>query len=188
MLDILLVDDEPSLRLTVADALEDAGHRVTTAADGGEAMTVLDERTFDLVVSDIRMPRVDGLTLFRHIRHERPNTAVILMTAYAAVTDAVDALKEGALDYLTKPFDLDELRLRVERFAERRALESDLEHARTELATRDPASIIIGKAPNMTQLLDLVETIADSDAPVLITGESGTGKELLARAIHTQSR
>ncbi|MEL7369151.1 MAG: sigma-54 dependent transcriptional regulator, partial [Myxococcota bacterium] len=187
MLDILLVDDEPSLRLTVADALEDAGHRVTTAADGGEAMTVLEERTFDLVVSDIRMPRVDGLTLFRHIRNERPNTAVILMTAYAAVTDAVDALKEGALDYLTKPFDLDELRLRVERFAERRALESDLEHARTELATRDPASIIIGKAPNMTQLLDLVETIADSDAPVLITGESGTGKELVAKTVHRLS-
>ncbi len=187
MLDIMLVDDEPSIRLTVSDALEEAGHVVVTAEDGGEAMRHLDERTFDLVITDIRMPRVDGMTLFRRIRKERPTTGVILMTAYAAVSDAVSALKDGALDYLTKPFDLEELQLRIGRFAERRVLEAELDAARTELATRDPSSIIIGRAPNMVRLLDLVETIADSDAPVLITGESGTGKELVAKTVHRLS-
>ena len=187
MLDILLVDDEPSIRLTVADGLEDAGHVVTTAADGAEAMSLLDERAFDLVLTDIRMPKVDGMTVFRRLRKERPTTGVILMTAYAAVADAVVALKEGALDYLTKPFDLDELRLRVKRFDERRALEAELDAARNELANRDPSSIIVGRAPNMVRLLDLVETIADNDAPVLITGESGTGKELVAKTVHRLS-
>ena len=187
MLDILLVDDEPSIRLTVADALEDAGHVVSTAVDGAEAMSLLDDRPFDLIVSDIRMPKVDGMTLFRRVRKDRPTTGIILMTAYAAVSDAVTALKEGALDYLTKPFDLDELRLRVARFAERRKLEAELDAARSELANYDPSSIIIGRAPNMIRLLDLVETIADSDAPVLITGESGTGKELVAKTVHRLS-
>ncbi len=187
MLDILLIDDEPSIRLTVADGLEDAGHTVTTAADGAAAMSLIDERTFDLVVTDIRMPKVDGMTVFRRLRKERPTTGVILMTAYATVTDAVAALKEGALDYLTKPFDLDELRLRILRFDERRALEAELDAARDELAHRDPSSIIIGRAPNMVRLLDLVETISDSDAPVLITGESGTGKELVAKTVHRLS-
>ena len=187
MLEILLVDDEPSIRLTVGDALEDAGHSVVTAEDGGQAMDRLQERGFDLVITDVRMPKVDGMTLFRRLRQERPHTGVILMTAYAAVADAVTALKEGALDYLTKPFDLDELRLKVERVEERRKLETELEAARTQLATRDPSSIIVGQAPNMTRLLELVETIADNDAPVLITGESGTGKELVAKTVHRLS-
>ena len=187
MLDILLADDEPSIRLTVADALEDAGHVVTTAVDGAEAMGLLDEKSFDLVITDIRMPKVDGMSVFRRVREERPTCGVILMTAYAAVADAVSALKEGALDYLTKPFDLDELKLRIARFHDRQKLEAELDEARTALANRDPSSIIVGRAPNMVRLLDLVETIADSDAPVLITGESGTGKELVAKTVHRLS-
>jgi DNA-binding NtrC family response regulator len=183
-LDILLVDDEPSIRLTVADALSDDGHLVATAADGHEALRLLEERPFDLVISDIRLPRADGMQIFRRVQKDHPTTAVILMTAYAAVSDAVSAMKAGALDYLTKPFDIDELRVRVQRLAERRALETELAAARAELAHRDPSSLIVGRAPSMLRLLDLIETISGSDAPVLVTGESGTGKELVARAVH----
>lgn len=186
-LDILLADDEPSIRLTVADGLRDAGHHVTTAADGQEAMNLIQENVFDVVVSDIRMPKIDGMTIFRHLRTEHPETAVILMTAYATVSDGVTAMKEGALDYLTKPFDIDEINLRIARFNERRSLETQLSLARTELAQRDPGSIIIGRSAVMTRLLDLVATIATSDAPVLVTGESGTGKELVARTVHRMS-
>jgi two-component system response regulator AtoC len=186
-LEILLVDDEPSIRLTVADVLRDAGHSVTTASDGEEALNLIEDRPFDLVISDIRLPKADGMTIFRRLRADRPTTGVILMTAYATVSDAVAAMKEGALDYLTKPFDVDEIRLRVERYSERRALEAELSRARTELAQKNPGSIIIGRSSVMTRLLDLVETISVSDAPVLITGESGTGKELVARTIHNLS-
>src|SRR5262245_41019030 len=113
MLDVLLVDDEPSIRLSVGDALTAAGYNVTLAADGGEAAALISSRVFDVVVSDIRLPRMDGLTLFRRIRAESPATDVILITAYGRVSDAVQALKEGARDYLTKPFDNDEICLRV---------------------------------------------------------------------------
>lgn len=186
-LEILLVDDEPSIRLTVADALSDDGHHVTTAADGGEALSRLSENTYDLVISDIRLPKADGMTIFRTVRSSSPDTAVMLMTAYAAVNDAVSAMKEGAIDYLTKPFDIDELKVRVKRLAERRSLERDLYEARQQLAEKDPSTMIVGRSPLIVKLLDLVETIADSDAPVLITGESGTGKELVAKTIHAQS-
>jgi len=186
-LDILLVDDEPSIRLTVADGLRDAGHQVTTAADGQEALNLIDAQHFDLVISDIRLPKADGMTIFRKLRQDKPQTGVILMTAYATVTDAVVAMKDGALDYLTKPFDIDEIKLRVGRYGERRALEAELSRARDELAQRDPSSIIVGRSQIMTRLLDLIETISDSDAPVLVTGESGTGKELVARTVHSLS-
>jgi DNA-binding NtrC family response regulator len=186
-LEILLADDEPSIRLTVADALEDLGHHVTLAVDGGEALDHIERKVFDVVISDIRMPKVDGMTLFRKLRAKSPETDVILITAYAAVSDAVEALKEGAHDYLTKPFDIDEIKLRVSRIAGKRSLERELDEARAQLAAKDPGQIIVGRSTSMTRLLDLVETIAVSDAPVLITGESGTGKELVAKTIHNLS-
>jgi two-component system response regulator AtoC len=187
MLDILLVDDEPDFRMLVADALREAGHRVTTAANGAEGLTLVSQNVFDVTICDIRLPKVDGLTLFRRVRQESPSTDVILITAHATVTDAVAALKEGAYDYITKPFDVDEIILQMERIAGQRALRRELEQARAELSQRKSGSAIVGRSPPMLRLADRIDTIAQSDAPVLITGESGTGKELVARTLHERS-
>jgi DNA-binding NtrC family response regulator len=136
------------------------------------------------MICDIRLPKLDGLTLFRRARQESPDTTIILMTAYVAVSDAVAAVKEGAHDYLTKPLDVEELTLRIHRIAEHRALLRELDDARAQLATRDSDEAIVGRSPQMLKLLDRINTIATSHAPVLVHGESGTGKELVARALH----
>ncbi len=186
VLEILLADDEASIRLTVSDSLRDHGHRVVEAKNGKEASERLAAERFDLLISDVRMPELDGMALFEIARTASPTTDVILMTAYGEVEQAVAALKEGAIDYLTKPFDLDELMLRVGRIEERRRLENELESARAELrgmATGD----IIGHSPAIKRLLEMIETIAQSEAPVLISGETGTGKELVAKRLHELS-
>jgi two-component system response regulator AtoC len=183
-LNILLVDDEPDIHLAVGDALTDAGHRVTTAANGEDALGLITSQVFDVMICDIRLPKLDGLSLFRRTRQESPETIVILMTAYAAIQDAVGAVKEGAYDYLTKPFDIDEIIVRMQRIAEHRALLRELETARAQLAQADSKEAIVGRSVQMLRLLDRVNTIATSHAPVLLGGESGTGKELVARALH----
>jgi len=183
-LDVLLVDDEPDIELLAGEALRDAGHRVIAVKDGAAALDLVRVRAFDLMICDIRLPKLDGLTLFRQTRQQSPDTTVILMTAFAAVQDAVAAVKEGAHDYLTKPFEIDEITLRVKRIAEHRALLRELDIARAELAKEGISEVIVGRSVQMLRLLDRVNTIAPSHAPVLLQGESGTGKELVARALH----
>ncbi len=183
-LSILLVDDEPDIGLAAGDALRDAGHRVQIATNGAEALDLITTQPFEVMICDIRLPKLDGLTLFRRTRQESPDTAVILMTAFGAVQDAVAAVKEGAHDYLTKPFDIDEITLRVQRIAEHRTLLRELDDARAQLATQQEGETIVGRSIQMLRLLDRVNTIATSHAPVLLQGESGTGKELVARALH----
>lgn len=185
-LEILLVDDEPSIRLVVGETLRERGHHVVEAQDGRAGADRLREGAFDVVVSDVRMPYVTGLDLFRIAREQAPTTDFILMTAYGAVEDAVQALKAGARDYLIKPFDPDELAVRIDRIAERRRLQEQLAAARVELAGLGKGAIV-GRSPALVQLLETVDTVAPSDAPVLITGETGTGKELVARRIHELS-
>src|SRR5262245_48149887 len=136
-LDVLLVDDEPDIELLAGEALRDAGHHVTAVKDGAEALELVKARAFDLMICDIRLPKLDGLTLFRRTRQQSPDTTVILMTAFAAVQDAVAAVKEGAHDYLTKPFEIDEITLRIQRIAEHRALLRELEEARAQLAKHE---------------------------------------------------
>jgi two-component system response regulator AtoC len=186
-LHILLVDDEPGLRRTLEEALRDAGHDVTVSTDGAQGLTHALSRVFDVVICDVRLPKVDGLTLFRRLRRESPSTKVIMMTAYAGVAEAVAALKEGAYDYLTKPFDLDELLLQLERIATEQALKNELASARAELSGRSPSTTLVGQSPVMRRVTDLIATVAPSDAPTLVTGESGTGKELVARMLHERS-
>ncbi len=187
MLDILLVDDEPELRELLEEQLREAGHQVQTAADGAQGMDQLQRRVFDLVICDVRLPAIDGLTLFRRVRKEMPSTEVILMTAYADVAQAVSALKEGAYDYLTKPFDVDELLLQTRRINETRALRRELEKARGELSGRTGETSLIGESPGIRRVIEMSKMVSQSDAPVLITGDSGTGKEVVARLIHEKS-
>jgi DNA-binding NtrC family response regulator len=187
-LDILVVDDDQATRLSLSYALTDAGHRVTDACDGEEAIALVAERIFDVAILDVRLPKVDGLTIFRRLRQKSPSTSVILMTAFATVPDAVASLRDGAYDYVTKPFDPEEFSLRViGHIAEHRALRQELEEARKLVASRDAGSPIIGHTPQMQQLIERINTVAQSDAPVLIRGESGTGKELVAHTIHARS-
>jgi two-component system response regulator AtoC len=187
VLDILLVDDEPELRELLEEQLREAGHQVQTASDGAEGIDYLQRRVFDLVICDVRLPAVDGLTLFRRVRKETPATDVILMTAYADVAQAVSALKEGAYDYLTKPFDVDELLLQARRISETRTLRRELEKARGELSSRASETTLIGESPAIRRVIEMSKMVSQSDAPVLITGDSGTGKEVVARLIHEKS-
>ncbi len=185
-LEIIVADDEPTIRLTVSETLREEGHAVTEAKDGAMALELIRQRPFDLLVTDVRMPRITGMEVFRKTREESPSTDVILMTAFGAVEDAVEALKLGASDYLVKPFDPSELAVRIERIGARRRLQHQLASARAELVGAARGEII-GRSRSMVRLLDMVDTIAQSDAPVLITGETGTGKELVARRIHALS-
>jgi DNA-binding NtrC family response regulator len=187
MLDILLVDDEADVRLPLGEALRELGHRVSLAADGGEAMQCLDRQTFNLVMSDIRLPKVDGFAILRRLRDERPDTHVVLMTAFGTIREAVAAVKETAVEYVTKPFELPEVLALVHRIDERWQLLRDLAAARAELATRRAGEMIEGRSPAIVHLRDQISSIAASSAAVLLTGESGTGKELAAHMIHAAS-
>src|SRR5262249_5216138 len=169
----------------------DAGHRVSLASNGAEGLALISSNVFDVMICDIRLPKVDGLTLFRRVRQESPGTDVILITAHAAVADAVAALKEGAYDYITKPFDIDEIILQMERIGAQRALKRELEPARAERSQRkagpNGARAIVRRSPPSLRLADRVATTAQSAAPVVITGESGPGQELIARTLHGRS-
>jgi DNA-binding NtrC family response regulator len=186
-LEVLLIDDEPDLRAAIADTLIEAGHRVTQAGTGSAALACLAAQTVDVVICDVRLPDIDGLTLLRKVRQSQPAPEFILMTAYAEVADAVSALKVGAYDYLTKPFAVEELVLRLERIDAHRAVRRELEKALEALGGSDSAATIVGRSAPIQRVLELVETVGRSDVPTLVTGESGTGKELVARMLHERS-
>jgi two-component system, NtrC family, response regulator AtoC len=185
-LDILLVEDEPSIRLPLGDAIRARGHRVRAVKDGAEALAALASQPFDILICDIRLPKVDGLTIFRKVRREAPATDVVLMTAYAAVPDAVAALKEGAADYIIKPFDLDDVVGSIQRLANERTAASA--QVRARMTPSDAGGTrIVGRSAAIQRLLEQIEMFATSDAAVLITGESGAGKELVAQMLHEKS-
>jgi DNA-binding NtrC family response regulator len=187
MLRILLVEDEADLRQLLTELLRREGHRVEAAKDGAVGMHQLHRQIFDLVISDIRLPWVDGLTLFRTARKEVPATEVILMTGYGDVGQAVGTLKEGACDYLTKPFKSEELLERVRRIDNTRSLRAEREHRDSGRPAPGAETRLVGESPAIHRVLEMVKRVSQSDAPVLIVGESGTGKEIVARLIHEQS-
>ncbi len=186
---VLIVDDEPNLRKILAAQLSRDGYEVMLAEDGEQGLSMLREHHIDLVVTDLKMPKVDGMTLLREALKETPDLPIVMITAHGTVDTAVEALKLGAFDYLTKPFDKDEVRQVVAKALKTRALAQ--EEATTEPigATKDPGARfgIIGSSPGLTDLYAVLERVADTPTTVLITGESGTGKELVARALHEHS-
>ena len=185
---VLIVDDEFSVRDSLMHWFEKDGYRTGTAQDGKEALQRLEEAPWDVVLLDIKMPGMDGLELQRRIRDVDPDLPIIMITAFASVESAVQALKEGAFDYVTKPIDPDDLSHMVRRAVERRRLQRENVQLRRNLDQLATPSTIIGASPQMTKVLELVKSVADTDTTVLIRGESGTGKELIAQTIHANSR
>jgi DNA-binding NtrC family response regulator len=182
---ILIADDDASLRRVLEFNCQEEGHQVDAVASGAEALARLREREYDLVITDILMPEVDGLAVLDAARRLAPHAPVILITAFASVEAAVEAMKRGAYHYLTKPFNRDELRLVVARALRSSRLEGENRRLRGELEDRlRPETLILGESAAMRAVLDQVRRVAPADATVLISGESGTGKELVARALH----
>jgi two-component system response regulator HydG len=188
MLDILVVDDDDIVRQSVSEALAGAGHRVAQANDGEHAISLFARRAFDVAVCDVHMPRMDGLTLCRRLRRESPGTALVLMTSYGIISDAVSSLRGGVVDYVSKPFDPGEFAANVVGpIAERHALRKKFEETRSELLKREAGASLVGASLVMRQLQDRIAVAASTDASVLVTGERGSGKKLVARAIHAES-
>jgi len=189
MLGVLIGDGDARARRHAAASFEEAGHQVLEAADGACAIDLLRERSFDVVLCDLGLPRVDGLTVFRHVRRESPGTAVIVTASSPTIADAVVALKEGAVDFVVKPIDVGALlRGAVGRVADRRALKTAFDEARAWLVGRIVGAALIGDSPPMRRLLERLDGVAPSDSAVLITGESGTGKDIVARTLYARSR
>ncbi len=185
---ILVADDEPSIRWLLDRLLRQAGHSVTVAEDGTTALTRAAAEPFDLAFLDVRMPGLDGLEVLSRLRASAPDTAVIVMTAHGSVRAAVEATQRGAYDYLTKPFDNDEVRLLVDRALSAKALARAVVELRTGIHEVWEFGALVGKSPRMQEVYKKIGRIAGTDVTVLIRGESGTGKEVVARAIHHYSR
>jgi len=182
---VMLVEDEKITRITLGDALAKEGHEVVSCGTGREALSLLDE-TVAVVISDLRMPGMDGLELLRRIKEMQPAIEVVLMTAYSTVANAVEALKLGAHDYLTKPFATSEMLLILERLVAHRTLVSENIRLRDRIRRLGVGRLVGGSKP-MRKLADTIDAVAAGDYTVLICGESGTGKELVAEAIHERS-
>ena len=183
---VLIVDDEAKMAEAMAKALRRSGYACAVATDGEQALELFREQGADVVISDRRMPRMDGDALLRRLLELQADLPVILVTAFGDVRSAVAAMQQGAFDYLTKPFDLDELRHLVARALELRRLQTENSRLRRELADRR-AGGLVAESPAMVKVLELVDRAASSQATVLIQGESGTGKEVIARRVHFAS-
>ncbi len=184
MSNLLIVDDEQSYRQLLTLVFDGEGHNIRTAANGREAVEMLHDEPADLIISDVRMPDMDGIEMLRSVRETMPDVGVVFMTAHASVESAREAFKLGADDFITKPFDVEELKVIVRKTLEKQALID--ENRAFKRAQRERGSIrnIIGNSTKMQGIFQMIETVAEVQSTVLITGESGTGKELVARAIH----
>jgi two-component system response regulator PilR (NtrC family) len=186
---ILIVDDERSLREFLEIFLRKEGYDISVASNGRDAIDQLERgATFDLVLTDLMMPQVDGLGVLEAVKDRAPDTQVLMMTAFATTDTAIDAMKKGAFDYVQKPFKVDEIKVVIEKALDQRRLLEENRQLRAQVHKQYSFHNIIGRSPRMQQVFELVRRVADTRTSVLITGESGTGKELVARAIHHGSR
>ncbi len=184
---ILIVDDEESVRDSLYNWFVEDGYEVACAADAKEALSLLEAGTYHIVLADIKMPGMDGLEMHRRIKSLNQDTIVIVMTAFASVDTAVQALKDGAYDYVTKPFDPDDLSHLIRNATSHINLKEENETLKSKVDSLENVEDLIGESEPMLKVLSQVQSVAQSDSSVIITGESGTGKELIAKAIHTNS-
>ena len=188
MYSVLIVEDHDRLREQLGQFYEQEGFKVTTAACGEEGIEKLSQEKFAIMVSDVKMPGIDGFQLARHVREKYPDTDVILITAFGNIKQAVEAMKLGASDYITKPFQPEAIRLVSEKLIERRRLLEEVRELRQRVHEEHNLENILSKSPKMLKVFELIRSLAETDSGVMITGETGTGKELVARAIHNLSR
>ena len=187
MSNLLIVDDEQSYRQLLTLVFEGDGHHIRTAMNGREALTLLEEEPADVIISDVKMPDMDGIELLRAVREFLPDTGVVLMTAFASVETARNAFKLGADDFIQKPFDVDELKIIVKKALDKQILITENRAFKRAQRERGSVKNIIGASSKMQAIFQMIETVAEVQSTILITGESGTGKELVARAIHDLS-
>jgi DNA-binding NtrC family response regulator len=184
---ILVIDDDTSLRRVLEYNLQEEGYEVQTASSGEEGLYWFGQSQPDLVITDMKMPGMDGLMLLKSIKERSPDTLVIIITAFGTVDVAVDAMKAGAHDYITKPFKRDELKLTVKKALQFGCMAGENRRLKNELSDKTDFRTIIGSSKEMEKVFDVIRKVADTEASILITGESGTGKELVARSIHANS-
>ena len=184
---LLIAEDEANLRLVLQKELQRLGYRVHAAPDGEAALRQLEENNVDVLLCDINMPRMDGMELLRRVHQRSSPPEVIMLTGQGTIETAVEAMKNGAHDYLTKPYSINELDVRVQQAADKRRLRTDNQRLRAQIERKSAAPEIVSHSEAMKEAIRLVERVAPSEASVLITGESGTGKELIAQAIHRLS-
>lgn len=185
---LLIIDDEKSLRSVLKVLLETEGFRIEEAKSGLEGLEKVQKTEYDAIILDLRLPDIDGIDVLERVMEKSPSTKVILLTAYGSIKNAVEAIKRGAYDYLTKPFEPEEVITSLDRAIKQRRLEVELETLKEQLASYVGPGEITGKSPAMMRVFQLIGIASKSDVPVLITGETGTGKELVARAIHKNGK
>jgi len=184
---ILVVDDEQMVCLALTNWLEEENYFAQAASDGPQAIAAVREQNWDIVLLDLRMPGMDGMEVLKRVKELAPQTVVIMMTAYASIPGAVQAMKEGAYDYVVKPLDVDQLTLMLNRIVEHQQLITENILLRKRLTEQYEFEDIIGRSEAMQEVFEMIKAVTDTNATVLITGETGTGKELVARAIHSNS-
>lgn len=185
---VLVVDDEKAIRDSLKMILEDEGYIAETAADGEEALQKVKELNFDIIISDIKMPKLDGMQLLDQVSKLSPDTFFIIMTAFASVNTAIDALRKGAFDYLIKPVEFDDLLIRIKRLISYKKLSTENKFLRQRISSEEKFESLVGKSEPMLKVFHLIKQVAPTNSNVLISGKSGTGKELAAKAIHYNSR
>jgi two-component system response regulator PilR (NtrC family) len=181
---ILVVDDEPGMREFLEIMLQKDNYLVETASDGADAIQKIEKDLFDLAVVDVQMPVMNGIEVLKRINEKSPETTVIMITAFASHETAIEAMKLGAYDYITKPFKIDEIKLVIKKALDKKRLERENSRLRKELETKYGFGNIIGRSPSIVKIFELIKRVSELKVNVLLTGESGTGKELVARAIH----